>query len=449
MFIFGLGASSSALLKCLVDQVKFFYAWDARSDDACEVINDITEVGLYGSTMVCVYGFLWVRQWMFYHNPAVKNLIYRKHLIRFSRYLPIVIMTLLLVLSVFHLIPIKYRADDGVGIYYLGCVAVYDIANTHEALPIFFYIALTSTFQLSLLGLFLYPLVRRKIDAYRMGRVACPSPSPSHHSRRSSAFRSSQFDVYKADGRSISRDSFLAPPGQPPQGAASPPASINGEKKQHGQKNLGLHAAKLYAPYRSLKGRLFGRRFSESKDGPGVSASSRRKSELRVNTSTHMLSKRMQQSVIRAVMWTTMCIISDVTMVTVALLFGVGTPLLLISTMNNFNIVVNQLCLIATYSKWREILFPICGPTSKRNQSQLGFAKGSYAPNVSDISPGLKRAAETRFDNGSRLNPSPYKFTFDNISTHTNSQESHQPSSAPESPKSSTHATIRKKRASI
>ena len=55
-----------------------------------------------------------------------------------------------------------------------------------------------------------------------------------------------------------------------------------------------------------------------------------------------------------------MCILSDVTTVLVAILNGPGTPLILITALNNVNILVNQLCITATYSKWREILFPFC-----------------------------------------------------------------------------------------
>ena len=60
----------------------------------------------------------------------------------------------------------------------------------------------------------------------------------------------------------------------------------------------------------------------------------------------------------RVVFWCVMCIISDITTVTVALMNGPGTPLILITALNNVNIVVNVLCLIATYSRWGNIFWP-------------------------------------------------------------------------------------------
>ena len=153
-----------AITKCLVDQIKFFYAWNIRTDDACELANDITEIALYGIAINCVYAFLWMRQWLFYNNPAVKGLLYRKYLIFFSKFLPIVIVTLSSILAVFHIIPQRYKVDIW-SEHYVGCIAVYDIRNIDDdTWSIVLYIVVTSTFQLSLLGLFIYPFIRRKID---------------------------------------------------------------------------------------------------------------------------------------------------------------------------------------------------------------------------------------------------------------------------------------------
>ena len=79
------------------------------------------------------------------------------------------------------------------------------------------------------------------------------------------------------------------------------------------------------------------------------------------------ISSRMQRSATRAVIWTSMCIVTDIVMVGFTLSFGPGVPLVLVTAMNDFNIVLNQFCLIATYSKWREILFPI--PNRNRGTS--------------------------------------------------------------------------------
>ena len=182
-------ASFFALVKYLVDQAKFFYAWNERSDEVCEIANDLTEVTLYGITINCVYGFLWMRQWLFYNNPAVKGLLYRRCLIGFSKGLLIVILVLSSALAVFHLLPQRYKADDMSEIY-VGCISIYDMNNIDDAWPIFLYIVLTSTFQISLLGLFIYPFIKRKIDSFarrKQGKGIDPlhamsSPSVSQRS---------------------------------------------------------------------------------------------------------------------------------------------------------------------------------------------------------------------------------------------------------------------------
>ena len=163
MLRMAVASSFFALLKYLVDQMKFFYAWDSRTDFACELANDLTEVALYGVTINSVYAFLWMRQWLFYNNPAVKGLLYRECLIVFSKFLPIVIVTLSSILAIFHLLPQRYRVDT-LSKVYVGCIAVYDVNNIDDAWPIILYIVVGSTFQLSLLGLFIYPFLRRKID---------------------------------------------------------------------------------------------------------------------------------------------------------------------------------------------------------------------------------------------------------------------------------------------
>ena len=83
-------------------------------------------------------------------------------------------------------------------------------------------------------------------------------------------------------------------------------------------------------------------------------------------------SSHVFRAIRRVVFWCTLCIISDVTTVVVALLNGPGTPLLLITALNNVNILVNQLCIVATYSKWREILCPLC--CKVKQMAQVEFA---------------------------------------------------------------------------
>jgi len=203
MLRMAIAASFFAIMKYSFDQIKFFYAWEARSDFICEIANDLTEIALYGVTINCVYAFLWMRQWLFYNNPAVRGLLYRKCLIVFSKCLLIVIIILSLILAVFHLLPQRYKVDR-YSKYYVGCISVYDMNDIDDAWPIIMYIILTSTFQLSLLGLFVYPFLRRKIDMLPRHRHCLENERscPAQSSRSPSLNR-----ILKRKGKAICIDS--------------------------------------------------------------------------------------------------------------------------------------------------------------------------------------------------------------------------------------------------
>ena len=114
---------------------------------------------------------------------------------------------------------------------------------------------------------------------------------------------------------------------------------------------------------------------------------------LEVQQTSHH-SDHVFKAVRRVVLWCTMCIFSDVTTVLVALLNGPGTPLILITALNNVNILINQLCVVATYSRWKEILFPLCYKI-KRN-THLGFATSVESRIHHQYTPVLSRKQSKR-----------------------------------------------------
>ena len=158
-----ISASFVALIKFITDQLKFFYAWKSKSDSICEIVNDVTEIGLFGIILNCIYGFLWMRQWLFYNDPAVNGLLYRKNLIRFSKGLVVVIVSVTSFTTIYHILPQRYEADRSK--IYQGCISRYDLNKREDMWPIALYILFTSTFQISLVSLFVYPFVRRKLDS--------------------------------------------------------------------------------------------------------------------------------------------------------------------------------------------------------------------------------------------------------------------------------------------
>ena len=46
--------------------------------DLIIIIIEILYYGLYEVILNCIYGFLWMRQWLFYNDTAVRGLPYRR-----------------------------------------------------------------------------------------------------------------------------------------------------------------------------------------------------------------------------------------------------------------------------------------------------------------------------------------------------------------------------------
>ncbi|XP_002127740.2 uncharacterized protein LOC100177146 [Ciona intestinalis] len=341
-----------ALLKFLTDQIKFFAAWDARSDVLCEVANDVTEVALFGMSTLFVYAFLWVRQWMFYHNPAVRSLLYTKHLIRFSRLMPLIILVLSGLLLIFHFLPWRYRADKNTGPNYLGCVSVYSIKNPDEAWPILLYIAITSVVQISLLALFLYPLIQRKYDMWKNVRTI-------RHTRLSSSI-SSSFGAH-AQSNSLAHPSHYTMQTEVVDANSEP--NPNAELPKNNNVTTKEAETGETTNQQQTKGRCLHKlcTFIKKDSTPRPSDSDRPRPPSR--------NPRVIESVQRAVIWTGLCILSDTALVAVSVNMGPGTALVLISSLSSVNVLFNQFCIVASYRRWREIILPRCLiPVEKRRR---------------------------------------------------------------------------------
>ncbi|CAK8675854.1 unnamed protein product [Clavelina lepadiformis] len=354
-----IGASVTALLKCLIDQTKFFYAWQAKSDNACEIANDVTEVCLYATALMLIYGFLWLRQWLFYQSPAVRTLLYRSILVRFSRWFMVIIVALSSTLAIFHLLPQRYRAHTGND--YVGCVAVYDLRNPSEAWPIVMYITLSSIFQMSLVCLYLYPFVRRQIDQSKQS-------TKKNNSRKRSRVNSNVVNITSEMGTELSNLSLP-------------------KEEMHSQNNCTTKSTSERPLDSRAQEGICSRQHSED------SAASAKQTSRVCQPKTSRMSwmkticrngnkkcrregkekskEKAFQSIKRVIVWTTICIFTDITMVAGSLCKGPGMPLILMTSLNDFNILLNILCLIATYSRWRDILFPCCikEPAYQRERS--------------------------------------------------------------------------------
>lgn len=285
-------AASQNLFKIAIDQTKFFTAWYARSDVVCELWYDITDIFIFGGIVICVYGFLWLKQWIFYRNPAVEGILYSHHIVTFSKVFVVVILILSSLLTVTNTLAIRYAAgnstvdrNDTEGLKndsnYLGCVSIYDMSNVKDSWSLIAYVALASLFQTVLLALFVFPLIQEKVDQYKMKKLMGKN---------------------KGCWKSI---------------------ILCFKDNQDEENNKGMD--NLHDP---------------------------------TSTHTSKVSQHALSSIRRSVIWTAICVITDVIFVSTFAQKGSGTPLILVAVVTDLDLLANVLCVIATYSRWRQILFP-------------------------------------------------------------------------------------------
>lgn len=165
----------STLLKLLVDQLKFFYAWNAQSDTVCEAVYDATDVIIFYFAYMSVYAFLWIKQWLFYCDPLAAKMLYSKTLVIFSKVFVCLVFLSSLVVAFLNYIPVRFKVstvrnmkDAASDPSYLGCVSVYDMREPSTRLPLILYCALNAIFQSTLMGLFVYPLIWHRLKKWKL-----------------------------------------------------------------------------------------------------------------------------------------------------------------------------------------------------------------------------------------------------------------------------------------
>lgn len=325
-------ASVSTLIKFVIDQVKFFYAWKARDDAVCEILYDVSDNALFSIAYLSVYGFLWMKQWLFYRDPVVIGILYNKKLIFFSKIFGPVVLILGVTNVTINIIPIRFKAgysyaqrNDVKTLLndetYLGCVSVYEYTDSDQVGPLMSYAAITAIFQSILLGLFAYPILRQKLDLMRLRktqRLQRRKSQPMDSHRKvffELQFRKAKKSIFRDDcGESSTVNSD-----------SSTPTTLESVHEQY--------ETKMYTP--------------------SVDAT---------------------RPIKRAIFWTSICIATDGGLFIVFAYLGKGTPLILMTVAQDIDIFVNILCLLATYNTWQYILFPICKAPTVTEDTKLAAA---------------------------------------------------------------------------
>ena len=148
-----------AIGRLVADQVVALYGW--QSDGGCSIGVAASAV-FYSLSLYPAYIFLWLRQNIFYSSPVLSHVL--NPLINTVSWVTLVVMLLGgAIITAFYTIPEingwKYVASQ------TGCRDVADL-NGFELLPTVL-VCFTVAFQLSLLCLFIYPLLSKKTRRYR------------------------------------------------------------------------------------------------------------------------------------------------------------------------------------------------------------------------------------------------------------------------------------------
>ncbi|XP_039273247.2 uncharacterized protein LOC120347386 [Styela clava] len=327
MVLICLLAAIFSLIKCVADQLKFFYAWNARSDWICEFVYDITDFILFLCAFIAVYGFLWLKQWIFYRDPAVVGILYNRSLVIFSRVFVVFVVVAGFANMLANLIPARYKAgnstapgNDHLALAndksYLGCVSTYDMDNRYDSWPLIWYAALAASIQITLLALFIYPLLKQRIDLWKWNK------------QRKNSIRTRQSVNTKSNNEVSNRNSK--------------------ENKSSSVINEMEHKESTATEDVS----------AEHKDDNCISEIGRDQMTNVIEKPT--MSEDAKRTITRAVTWTAICVATDFILFLIFANMGPGTPLILISTAQDIDLFLNIICLVATYGTWQQILFPLC-----------------------------------------------------------------------------------------
>nr|XP_039261017.1 uncharacterized protein LOC120337322 [Styela clava] len=318
MRIFCLFAAVATLIKCLADQLKFFYAWNANSDDICELVYDITDVTIYAFAYFGVYGFLWIKQWLFYCDPITVKFLYSRRLVIFNKLFVVAMLILGVLCAAANWIPHRYGINKSTlahGINtvsnnanYVGCVALYDMSDEEQRWPLICYAALNAFFQVVLMTLFIYPVAWDKLQKWKCKR-----------------------------GYASGKQTEISITCNVPNTVAKPPSfpeDTNSVKPQSEGSKIAI-----------------GRRHEAT-------------------TSERSLSEKALKSIRRTILLTAICIITDMTLVAVYGVVSKGVPVILVAVSTDFNLLINVICIIGTYQTWTQIMFPFCVTADDIPQAQ-------------------------------------------------------------------------------
>ena len=204
-----------ALGRFAADQAVAVVGW--QTDRKCYA-SVSTSIAFYTMSLYPVYIFLWMRQSIFYANPVLSHIL--NPVVTFISYATLFIMLAGgAALGVLYIMPSvtgwSHEATAN------GCMDVNNSSASFDLIPLLV-VCFVVSFQISLLALFLYPLLTKKMQKYRRSGKGGPSSNGSgkgghQHSKDFSSTESAPHNHRGGQAASVTTDKSapLPPPPRP------------------------------------------------------------------------------------------------------------------------------------------------------------------------------------------------------------------------------------------
>lgn len=365
-----------AICRLVSDQSVALLGW--KTDEHCLVAVNTSTI-LYGLSLYPVYIFLWTRQSIFYNNPVLSHIL--NPVVTFISYATLLVMLISgIVLCVLHVIPSvtgwDMRATRS------GCRDI-NSQEYFQLLPLIF-VFLTVTFQVSLLALFLYPLLNKKMSNYGSPRRA----SKANRELSSSDFgpqpvqtlRISSLPNIQRPSSTVDMNNGLADRIEGKEAVSSfrPPRTAGHPRTptQHRRETS------------EFKSKRSVNQMVRTATATDVSRKDRKGSQHLINEENDKKRNKRKQhksviEFIRKTFYLTLvCVVSDTVMTIVQLTLDL--PELCYLVFFDVSLVVNITCIITSFRDWPKMVLPLCAKRiimRRRKRSSISSTNGSCKDN--------------------------------------------------------------------
>ncbi|XP_002128857.4 uncharacterized protein LOC100178440 isoform X1 [Ciona intestinalis] len=357
-----------AVARFVSDEAVAITGW--TNDKNCVTTVSVSAV-FYSLSLYPIYIFLWMRQSIFYANPVLSHVL--NPVVTFISWATLVVMLSGgAVLTVIYILPEitgwRYEATDS------GCRDAADVSGFD--LVTCLVVAFTVSFQVSLLALFMYPLLTKKTQRYRSqstraARANTNAENASASYEENSVPEKNSDEVSSSEPkRGVSEEDHskvaVSYVGKPPsRGGYFNTKSVFYRKTQ--KKDGGDKTKKGIFRLSHVSTTSFTDLMKKPKSPSNASTSEGAKKSKRGKTQQ---GRRIIQFMRKAFFLTLFCVMSDVIFAVIQMV--VIVPELVYLVLFDVNLLINIVCIVMSFRDWPRMIAPVCARhlIQDKNQSR-------------------------------------------------------------------------------